>query len=413
MEWYYYIILMMIASQFVSVLEAYSNYRFAVKKYNKNRSYRPRTVVIVPCKGTDASFEKNITSLFEQDYDNYLLWFVVSDESDPAYNLLCGLKEQLRDKNKAVGVQIFVAGPAGNCSQKNHNLLYCSERMGSDIDVLAVADSDICVGPNWLGHLVYPLRKAKYGATSGYRWFVPQKNNPATLALSALNAKVAQLLGNSPFNQVWGGSMAIRFDVFRRIGIDKIWSQTLSDDLSLARAVRKAGLKVAFVPACLVASYESTTWPKLFEFARRQFLITRIFAPVTWWFGLLSSLLSVLGLWAGAALALLFHPSAFVARFLVVALPVVFLAGQVIRAIYRQKMIFRLLEKDRDLMRTACAVDILFSWGWSALMLFFILSSAFGSEICWRGIRYKLSGPTKITVIDSLQQQQLSISGKK
>jgi ceramide glucosyltransferase len=413
MEWYYYIILLMLASQFVSVLEAYSNYSFAVKKYNKNRSYRPRTVVIIPCKGTDAAFEKNITSFFEQDYDNYLLWFVVSDESDPAYSLLCRLKELLHNETKAIDVQIFVAGPAGNCGQKNHNLVYCSERIGSDIDVLAVADSDICVGPNWLSHLVHPLRKSKYGVTSGYRWFVPQKNNSATLALSALNAKVAQLLGNSPFNQVWGGSMAIRTDVFRRVGIDKIWSQTLSDDLTLARAVRRAGLKVAFIPACLVASYESTTWPKLYEFARRQFFITRICSPLTWWFGLLSLLLSVLGLWGGVALAALFHPSFFLFRFLVVAMPVTFFAVQIIRAFYRQKMIFKLLEKDRDAMRTARMADIVFSWCGSALTLFFILSSAFGREIRWRGIKYRLSGPTKIEVIGSPAEQPLSISGKK
>jgi len=67
--------------------------------------------------------------------------------------------------------------------------------------------------------------------------------------------------------------MAIRVDVFREIGLDKIWPRTISDDLSLSRAVKKAGKKVEFVPACLVASYESTTWRKLFEFAQRGYEI--------------------------------------------------------------------------------------------------------------------------------------------
>ena len=64
-----------------------------------------------------------------------------------------------------------------------------------------------------------------------------------------------------------------------------------------------AGMRVFFVPACLVASYESTTWRQLFEFGRRQFLITRISAPRTWRFGLYSCLYSILGLWVGAGLA--------------------------------------------------------------------------------------------------------------
>jgi ceramide glucosyltransferase len=224
----------------------------------------------------------------------------VAEESDPAYAELLRLKDRLSKNSKAREVKILVAGQGKSCS---HNLLYCYERIGNDIDVIAFADSDICVKSNWLSHLVYPLRQSKNGAVSGYRWFVPEKNNTASLALSALNAKVAQLLGNTRFNQAWGRSMAIRTDIFRQLGLDKIWPKTLSDDLSLSRAVKKAGMKVAFVPACLVASYESTNWQKLFEFARRQFLITRLAAPGTWLFGSFSSIYSVLGLWGGILIA--------------------------------------------------------------------------------------------------------------
>jgi len=408
MDWYYYIALVAIIFQLLFLLQAYNNHRYALKKYRKKRWYRPHTVLIVPCKGLDSAFQENIASFFHQDYENYSLWFVVAEESDPAYGELCKLKEQLGKDSKARDVQVLVAGHGQSCSQKNHNLLYCYQRIGDDIDVLAFADSDICIHSNWLSHLVYPLRKTKYGAASGYRWFVPEKNNIASLALSALNAKVAQLLGNTIFNQAWGGSMAIRVDVFRRVGLEKIWPKVLSDDLSLSRAVKKAGLHVAFVPACLVASYESTTWRKLFEFARRQFLITRVAALRTWLFGLFSSLYSVLGLWGGIAVAWLvvrgswpdseFTPQE---KFILLALPIVFLGSQLIRTILRQKRVRKLLEKDRNKMRAACLADILFSWVWSLLMLFFILSSAFGNIVCWRGIRYKLLGPTETIVLNS------------
>ena len=205
--------------------------------------------------------------------------------------------------------------------------------------------------------------------------------------------------------------MAIRADVFHQVGLDKIWPKALSDDLSLSYAVKKAGKKVAFVPACLVASYETTTWPKLFEFGRRQFLITRVSRPATWWFGLCSSLYSILGLWGTAALAI------YAARIgdenlpLFAAVPILFFTGQFIRAVLRQKVANKLLKYERRAMsdehramKAACAADILFFWAWSLLMLFFIISSAFGRTICWRGVRYKLMGPTETIVLGCHRQ---------
>jgi len=404
MDWYYYIALAVILSRLLLSFQAYRNYRYALAKYKKRRLWHQlRTVLIVPCKGLDSDFQKNISSFFNQDYGNYLLWFVVADKSDPAYDELCKLKNRLSQSSKACDVQVLIAGHAQSCSQKIHNLLYCYQRIGQDVDVLAFADSDICVRSDWLSHLVWPLRQDKNGAASGYRWFIPKKNNLASLVLSAVNGSVAQLLGNTRFNQAWGGSMAIRADVFRRVGLDKIWSKALSDDLSLSQAVKKVGLKVVFVPACLAASHEATTWRGLFEFGRRQFLITRIYAPRTWWLGLCGSLYSVLGVWGAAGLAIYaaIKSVEFSALLLLAAVPIVFLIVQFSKAIMRHKMISRLMKDDLPQMKAAMIVDILAFWAWPLLLLFFIISSARGRTILWRGIRYKLLGPTETIVVGS------------
>ncbi len=412
MDWYYYIALAAILSQLLFLVQDVNNYRYILVKYKKKRSWHKlKTVLIVPCKGLDSAFHENITSLFNQDYENYLLWLVVAEQSDPAYDQLCKLKNQLSQNSKAHEVRILVAGKVDEnekqsvhykqttkyaCSQKIHNLLYAYERIGDDIEALAFADSDICVRTDWLSHLMWHLRLSKTGATTGYRLFVPSSNNLATLALSAVNAKIAQLLGNTRFNQAWGGSMAIRVDTFRKIGLDKIWPKTISDDLSLSRAVKKAGKKVEFVPACLVASYEATTWQGLFEFARRQFVITRVSTPLTWWFGLISTLYSILGLWAGSALAIYAAIKTSISGYelmIIAAVPVFFFIEQLSSAILRQKMINKVLQRDWSNLKLACIADILFFWLWSLLLLFFMFSSAFGRTIRWRGIRYKLLGP--------------------
>jgi cellulose synthase/poly-beta-1,6-N-acetylglucosamine synthase-like glycosyltransferase len=401
MGWYFYIAIAAIVSQALFVLQIFRNYRYALMKYQKARRwYRPRALLIIPCKGMDSAFEKNVHSFFHQDYDNYLLWFVVADGQDPAYKKLLELRDKFRINTKAKDVRILTAGASKTCSQKLHNLLYCYKQITDDIEVMAFADSDACIRLDWLSHIVYPLRNNKYGASSGYRWFVPQRNNIATLAASAINAKVAQLLGNTIFNQAWGGSMAISVKTFREIGLDKIWEKAVSDDLSLSYAVKKAGMKLAFVPACLVASHEAFTWAQLFEFGRRQFLITRVYCPRVWWFALLSNLYSILGLWAGLLRAIYAAATGASNTILFAAVPVVFFVGQLTRAIVRQRMIRKLLKEDWPKMKAACAADISGFWVWSLLTLILIISSAWGKEICWRGIKYKLQGPLDTIILD-------------
>lgn len=410
MDWYYAIAWMALCAQVLFLYHAARNYRYALAKWKRRRppAYRPPVTLIVPCKGLDVRLPANIASFLRQDYDNYRLLFVVEKETDPAYGELCRARESLRSGSKALDVQVLVAGPSTSCSQKIHNLLYALDRVTDDTEVLAFADSDVCVRQDWLARLVQPLRRAKHGAATGYRWFVPLKNNPATLAMSAMNASVAQLLGNSRLNQAWGGSMAVRVADFRRLNLPQLWRNTLSDDLSLTRAVKDAGMRVTFVPGCLVASFESTTWRGLCEFARRQFLITRVYSPGPWWAGFFSSLGSVAGLWGSAGLAVYAMVIGAEHVFLYVAVPVAFLIGHVLRAVLRQSMAMTILAECRAQLRLAAAADILGSWLWSLLLFVLILSSAFGRTIRWRGIRYKLLGPARTVVLTAAVHSEQS-----
>lgn len=401
MGWYDYIAWAVISAQLLFLYNAARNYRYVLAKHGRRTgsTYQPHVTIVVPCKGLDARFRANIESFFHQDYRHYTLLFVVQEESDPAFEELCEIVKQEQPACGASDVRILVAGLSTGSSQKIHNLLYAFHRLDAETEILAFADSDVCVRRNWLSQLIWPLRRPKCGVTTGYRWFVPLRNNLATLGLSAVNAGVAQLLGNSRFNQAWGGSMAIRVADFRRLDMPRLWEHALSDDLSLSQAVKKAGMHVIFVPGCLAASYESTTWSGLYEFCRRQFLITRVYAPLTWWLGFLSSLGSVLGLWGTAALAgyawtigaehLLFY----------MAVPILSFASQLVRIILRQSMVVRVLQEEVSSVRPAILADILGFWFWSILQLVFILASAVGRTIRWRGIRYRLISPTRTEIL--------------
>ncbi|HPC96946.1 MAG TPA: glycosyltransferase [Sedimentisphaerales bacterium] len=403
MNWYYFIAWLVVGVQVLFIYYAVRNYRYALLKYDRKAGavYKPPVALIVPCKGLDPHFDANIRSLLCQDYENYRAYLVVQEPSDPAYAGLCKIRDELKTHAHGPPVEILVAGPSAACSQKIHNLLYVIDRLDDDVEVLAFADSDVCVRSDWLARLVQPLRRPKRGVTTGYRWFVPTRNNLATLGLSAINASVAQMLGNSRFNQAWGGSMAVRFADFRRLGLPEIWKHTLSDDLSLSRAIKKAGMVVTFVPACLVASYASMNWSRLSEFCRRQFLITRVYAPLTWILGLLSSVGSVLSLWGTAAVALYAARIGAPHTTFFVAVAVLCFAAQLIRVMLRQSMASRLLKDHAHRLRPVIVADGLGFWFWSLLLLIFILSSAFGRTIRWRGIRYRLLSPTETEVLGS------------
>ncbi len=330
MDWYCYIAWAAVLVQLLFVYGAARNYRYVRDKsaMRKEATHRPRVALIIPCKGLDSRFHSNIRSFLEQDYENYRLFFVVEDESDPALpgtarvagqvrgGLACGGDSDpggrplagLRPEDLQPAVRVS-PGPRGHGGPglRRFGRLRPGQLAGPARAALAAA----LLRRDHRVPLVRPLH-----------------NNLATLAMSAINGAVAQFLGNSPFNHAWGGSMAIRIEDFRRLGIPEVWSNTLSDDLSLSRAVKRAGMRITFVPECLVASFESTTWPKLFEFGRRQFLITRVYAPWTWRLGLLSSLGSVAGLWGGAAMAIYAARHHTDHLLLYAAIPCFFLAGQ-------------------------------------------------------------------------------------
>ena len=397
-----YVLFAAVIAQVLFTIQVLCNYRNVVKKSGRDRvKFRPRCVLTIPCKGLDEAFDKNIESFFRQAYQDYHLFFVVEDKSDPAYDRLLSLIALYEPVSQACSVDVLIAGPTVSCSQKLHNLLFAYRRIPKETEVLAFADSDACAGPDWLAHIVHPLRKDKNGASSGYRYFIPPKNNLASIALSSLNAKVCQLLGNTRFNLAWGGSMAITVKNFREFALERIWQKALSDDLSLSRAVRRHHRKIVFVPACMIASFQKSTWIELWEFSRRQFIITRIYSPLMWLFGLLNTALGVLTLWGSLAVAIWAHQDGWPYTWAYSVPPVVFWGLQIYRAILRQKIISTLLPKYREEMKVVRYTDLFFFWGWSVLLLLIILSSAVGRTIIWRNIRYRLNGPLDIHIIDS------------
>lgn len=387
---YYIFSALILLVQFPILLEGYRHFHYTRKKYRpKPVSYQPKAALICPCKGIDTTFDRNIQSLFQQEYPDYEIFFVVESVEDSAYEHL----GQIIGQHEGAGgpkAQVLVAGKATSCAQKVHNLSVVCGALPQEYKAFVFVDSDACLKPHFLSSMIHPLRRREVGASTGYRWYIPVKFSLSNFVLSAINASVASSLGPHDWNCTWGGAMAIQRETFLRIRVLEIWQNACTDDLPLTRAVKEAGLTVSFVPACFVASYENMSWGEFFSFARRQFLITRICMPHLWNLALVSWGYFALAFWAGLVVTLYLVNQHSVHALFAGLMPSFLLAVYMTKALIRQAMIQKILPEDRLRLLPGALTDILLGPVVAVIALICLVASACSRTMVWRGIKYHL-----------------------
>lgn len=226
----------------------YHNYLYPNRlsaRYDRN--YRPRCSIIIPCKGIPKNFQKNISSFLTLDYDPYEVIFTVQSRDDSA---VPAIRKLMRQDQR---ISLVVAGIATACSQKNHNMLAAIENAHGP-DVYVFADSDIQPEKNWLSDMVSPLSKPDITVATGFRWLYSATGRIGELTNAYQNAVILVLFSIASFiNNVglWGGSMAIRKKDFDDLGVREYWAQTVVDDFSLSRLIRKNSKKSVMVSSCI------------------------------------------------------------------------------------------------------------------------------------------------------------------
>jgi cellulose synthase/poly-beta-1,6-N-acetylglucosamine synthase-like glycosyltransferase len=292
--------------------------------------------------------------------------------------------------------------------QKIHNQLAAIDNTTEADTYLVFMDADARPKPHWLRELVTPLTEPDVGATTGFRFYVPAHadNDPAksprlpSIMLSVINASVAALLGPGWRNIAWGGSMAITRANFFAFGIPDAWQNALSDDYVLSYFVKtRAKKRIQFIQSCLVGSIADLTWPQFWEFARRQYKITRICAPFIWLFAVSAPLL-YLAAFLYLPLFYLFsvinhHPD-----HLLLLLFVILYVENLIRGHLLLQGGLAALPEHASLLQRA-RPWYTFLYPLSLLINFLaLLASAFGNNITWRGITYTMHNRFKTALHD-------------
>ena len=373
---------------------------FRRRKDDRPGNFVPRLTLVVPFRGVDPGLEDNLRAYCRLDYPDWQLLLVTSDAGDTSVPVL----EHVLADFPGLQARVLFAGESRNRSQKIQNLLYALESLRGQDDVIAFGDSDIRPRRDWLRFLVAPLVDPRAGVSTGFRWYLPPDSSFASVLRSVWNAGISSLMKEWDSGFAWGGAMAVRREVFDTCNVVGYWSEALSDDYALSRAVHDAGLSIRFQPQCLSFSYENSTFRTLLEWTYRQLLITRVCVPKLWGVAFVAQFFNVLTVWGGGLLLLLtavlnLETEAFYPPLLAGILGAVYVLG-CFKGALRLKAVTLLFPEESSLMKPYRWAYIFWGPLASLLSLVGMVRASFSRTIEWRGIRYRMVAPNRTVVVD-------------
>src|SRR5208282_3259073 len=348
--------------------------------------YRPQVCVIMPCKGDDTGLSQNMESVLSQDYPNYQVIMAFDNVNDPAYKIATNLLT----KRSRTSVQLCISRQRDTrASGKVSALLTALEMDNGTSQAYAFVDSDAYLpSSSWLSDLVDPLMDSSVGATTGFRWYIPEYGFWAYVK-AAWNALGTNLMFDAKYNFPWGGAMAVRAETLDRIQIQKIWSDAISDDLTLNTALRKHGYRIQFLPQCTIATFmEKATLANLLRWTINQIALTKTYNRRLWNYALaiyaFFDLTFITGLLA-LVLGLVSSPIWFASVTLLLSPVPILIIRSWRRYVTFQYAMPMLREHSISRLKWSLA-SLIVPW----VMTFGILKSMITSEIEWRGTKYKL-----------------------
>ncbi len=373
---------------------------FQTSRHQSPGDFAPSATLILPFKGVDKGLQENLTAYFELDYPDLQILLVTEDPLDPCVPIL----ERVREGFPAVNSQILFAGKAQQRGQKVHNLLHAVGQLGDGDGVLAFGDSDIRPAANWLRDLIATLEDPDVGVSTGFRWYLPQRGNFASVLRSVWNAGTASLMKEGDSSFAWGGAMAVRREVFQDCQVVDYWTDALSDDYAISRAIHDHSRTIRFQPRCLSFSHEDCRLHELLEWSGRQLSITHIYHPNLWRLAFVSQALNSLTLWGGMAFLLmaLWSPT-LVSNRLLIALAVVLASVYTLGCLkgwIRLHAVTLLFPEQAAVLRKYRLAYTFWGPLASLISLLGFIRSLWSRTIEWRGVRYRMVSPKETEVLE-------------
>jgi ceramide glucosyltransferase len=204
--------------------------------------------LLKPLYGGEAGLFGRLSSFCRQNYSAPIqIIFGVQDPADPAIEVVRRIETSMPDST----IELKIDAREHGSNRKMSNLI----NMASIADmqrVAILADSDIEVGPDYLGAVVKELQRPGVGAVTCLYHGTADQGVWSELSRLALNThflpSVVTALSFGAARPCFGSTIALRPDVLKRIGGLQAFKDCLADDYAIGEAVHAAGYQVA-VPA--------------------------------------------------------------------------------------------------------------------------------------------------------------------
>jgi ceramide glucosyltransferase len=203
--------------------------------------YCPPVSILKPLRGLDAQIYQNFVSFCEQDYPEFELVFGVADPDDPVAEAVKRLQEDYPERD----IRLIIT-PANWVNRKAAQLHVLAGE--ARYPVLAVSDSDMRVGPDYLRRVVAPLADPTIGlVTCLYRGVEPMT---FTARMEALHMGATFLPSVMVARKVlkmrfaMGATVVLRGSDLERMGGFAAVADYLADDYQLGAHIADLGLRV-------------------------------------------------------------------------------------------------------------------------------------------------------------------------
>ena len=202
--------------------------------------------ILKPLCGLEADLAENLRSFCEQDYATYQIVFGVRDRNDPAVAVIARIQAEYPEQDISLVVDDRTVG-------RNYKISNLANMMAAaKYDILAISDSDMRVGPDYLRTIAAPFTRndvgaatclysgsargglaSKLGAMYVNDWFLPSALLPA-------------MVGDLEF--CFGATMVVRRRILENFGGFEALADYLADDYMLGKRVVEQGYRIALVP---------------------------------------------------------------------------------------------------------------------------------------------------------------------
>ena len=202
----------------------------------------PPVTVLKPLCGAEPRLYENLRSFCEQSYPEFQLVFGVHDAADPAL----GVVQRLQAEFPSLPIDVVVNTKQHGANRKVSNLLNMLERARHD--VLAMADSDTFVAPDYLAAVTAPLLDHEVGLVTCVFWDEPTEQIWSRLGAMYVNewympaVLLAWLFGHRGYAS--GQTLCLRRATLRAIGGLEAIANHLAEDNRLGELVRRHGQRI-------------------------------------------------------------------------------------------------------------------------------------------------------------------------